>query len=51
MVLSVSAKNEKQRWDEVPVPESSSKISEFIGKCQECNEEHRKTYAAVLAML
>ena len=33
------------------MPESSSKILEFIGKCQECNEECRKTYAAVLAVM
>ena len=37
----------KEVQNEVTVPESGSKISAFIGKCQECNEEHGKTCIAV----
>ena len=48
MVLSVSTKIEKQGCRmKYPV----AKISEFIGKYQKYNEERRKTYAAVQAML
>ena len=49
MVLSVSARNEKQVWNEVLaiVPESDSKKFQHLLTCQECNEECRKTYVAI----
>ena len=46
MVLSMSARNKKQRCLN-PV----AKTSEYIGKCQECNEKRRKTYVVAQIML
>ena len=52
MVLSIEHKNWKTEvYNKVIVLESGSKFLVFIAKCQECNEELRKAYAAIQTVL